>query len=90
MNSTQVESKIFENQFVDSIPQHSNSDIEGSISSEEIFKGGKNTGNGTNFGYSSVFTMVTESPFMIGVACGLIICIFLILVISCVILNICR
>ena len=88
MNSTKVGSN-FENKLVDSIPEHSNSDIEGSIASEDIFKGNTEQ-NGTHFGSLNVFNIAIGSPFMIGVTCGLILCIFLILVTTCVILNICR
>ena len=85
MNSSQAGSKL-----VDSIPQHSNSDIEGSVPSEEIFQVSNGTSATTTIGSINVWNIVTQSPFMLAVAGGLVVCIVLICVISCVIFSICR
>ena len=86
MNSSQGGSTSI----VDSIPQHSNSDIEGSVPSEEIFQVNPLSNSSQPLETNNVWKVVTQSPFMLAVACALFVCIFLIGITSCVIIRICR
>ena len=66
MNFTKLGSNV-ENTLVDSIPEHSNSDIEGSVSSQDIFRGNvaeNSTDSSENVNVLAIVTdsCVTRSP----------------------------
>ena len=48
------------------------------------------SGNESIIESNNVWKVVTESPFMLAVACAFLVCIFLVGITSCVILSICR
>lgn len=76
-----------------SLPEHSNSDVEGSITSEDLFGRGGDQVLMVNSTTTQVpedwLKIFLESPWILGIAVGGLISVMLIIIGFCVVANIC-
>ena len=72
---------------VDSLPEHSDSDIAGSISSQDLFNSEKKD---FPWDLEKWIDFCIGSPFMLGIIIGLAVVLLLLIIGFCFVFNICR
>ena len=76
-----------QNVIVDSLPEHSDSDIAGSISSEDLFNSEKKY---FPWNWEEWIDFCIGSPFILGIIIGLAVALLLLIIGFCLVFNICR